>query len=411
VLLRHCDIVQIISHGRRARPFRLAECGTGLLSAQTMDINYIGFLTGQGGDAKVMLDLAAGMAARGHRVRAVVPAVPESQRFADWCRTRGVQAERSPLIRADAQGSRQNPLHVVKFFLAQRGNGLLHVHAGDACPPRLAMAAMRLLRYPRIFVTVHSPYEVLATDQTRARHWSHAVAGQCHIVFTPSERSRRVQIGSGVDAARVQAIHNGVDIARFRSGDPGRAWRALDVEPGTPLVLFSSRLDPQKRPGDALEAFHRIAAQNPSALLVYVGGGRLKADLQRRAAGMGLGTRVRFVGYQDNIPDWLAAAAVWVLPSETENFSVAVLEAMAAGCAVLSSRYPGSEEIIVDGENALTVPVGDVQALAQGMERLLTDADLCAHLSAGAGRCIPRFSIDRMVDRYAEAYRLKYPGL
>ena len=64
--------------------------------------------------------------------------------------------------------------------------------------------------------------------------------------------------------------------------------------------------------------------------------------------------RVRLVGYQTNVPDWLAAATVWILPTERENFSVAALEAMAAGCAVASTICPGNAEVLLDGVNSLT---------------------------------------------------------
>lgn len=373
------------------------------------ELLYIGFMLGHGGDALQMLDLAAGMAARGHRVRAIVPELETSRKFPDLCQARGVLGERSPLLRADAQGARQNPLDLLRFFARHRRAPLVHLHTGDSCLPRQALLAMGLLRYPRVFVTVHSPYSTLQPGDERARFWADAVARQCHVVACPSRRSRALQIGYGLPPERVETVPNGIDITRYRGGDPSVARKTLGVGPDTPLVVFTSRLDPQKRPGDALSAFARIAAQIPEALLVFVGRGEQEDALKAQAAQAGLGERVRFAGYQTNVPDWLAAATVWTLPTESENFSLAILEALAAGCPMVSTFCPGNDEVLEDGDNALTVGVGDVDALAAGMQRLLCDSGLRQKLREGAARTIVNYGVDQMVDRYATLYRRARP--
>jgi glycosyltransferase involved in cell wall biosynthesis len=307
------------------------------------------------------------------------------------------------------QGARQNPWDLLRFFAQQRQRGILHLHTGDSCLPRQALLAMRLLRYPRAFVTIHSPYDALRPGEARANFWAKAVARQCHTVCCPSNRSSQLQRNYGLDPVRVETIPNGVDIARYRGGNPSVAWQTLGVAPNTPLVVFTSRLDPQKRPEDALNAFASIADQFTDALLVFVGGGSLEQSLKERAIESGLGERVRFVGHQNNIPDWLAATTVWTLPTESENFSLAVLEALAAGCPILTTLCPGNDEILIDGDNALTVPVGDTAALAQGMRRLLADASLRQRISAGAARCIGHYSAERMIERYIATYRRARP--
>src|SRR5206468_2308592 len=97
-------------------------------------------------------------------------------------------------------------------------------------------------------------------------------------------------------------------VARFGRGDPQKAWCTLGVAPDTPLIVFSSRLDPQKRPLEAIEAFQRVAPAFPTARLVFVGSGRQEEQARAFAARSGVAERVHFVGYQQNVPDWLAAA-------------------------------------------------------------------------------------------------------
>src|SRR5262249_38619645 len=146
---------------------------------------------------------------------------------------------------------------------------------------------------------------------SRARAWSAAVSRRFDRIFCPSRHGCDTQRRYGVAAERLQSIYNSVDVARFGGGDPQKAWCALGVPPGTPLIVFSSRIDPQKRPLDAIEAFQRIAPDFPSARLVFVGCGLLEGEAQLAALRSGVAERIHFVGYQQNVPDWLAAATVW----------------------------------------------------------------------------------------------------
>ena len=118
----------------------------------------------------------------------------------------------------------------------------------------------------------------------------------------------------------------------------------------------------------------------------------------------GAAERIHFVGYQQNVPDWLAAATVWILPTESENFSLAVLEALAAGCPVLSTRCQGNDEVLVAGQNALTVGVGDRDALTAGLRRLLSESDLRQRLRLAARDTARNYDKEYMVDQYARCY-------
>jgi len=368
-----------------------------------VEILYVGFLLGHGGDAIQMLDLASGMAARGRRVKAVVPLLDTCIPFVERCKERGIPAERSPWIRADMHSARQNVFNLLRFFRTYRAP-ILHLHTGDVCLPRTVVLALDILRPPHVFATLHSPYDTLQPGDTRARVWAAAVSRRFEKIFCPSRHGCATQQRYGVMPERLQNIHNSVDSARFGSGDPQKAWRALGVAPGTPLLVFSSRLDPQKRPLDALEAFQRVAPDFPTARLVFVGSGRQEEQARAAAARSGVAERVHFVGYQQNVPDWLAATTVWILPTESENFSLAVLEALAAGCPILSTRCPGNDEVLVEGQNALTVGVCDTDALTAGLRRLLSDGDLRQRLRLAAQNTARDYDKEYMVDLYARCY-------
>jgi glycosyltransferase involved in cell wall biosynthesis len=169
-------------------------------------------------------------------------------------------------------------------------------------------------------------------------------------------------------------------------------------------------MEPQKRPLEALEAFSKIASEFPLAHLVFVGRGSLEAQAKAAAQASHAGARIHFVGHQSEIPDWLAAATVWTLPTESENFSVALLEALAAGCAVVSTPCPGNDEVLTHGLNALTPAVGDVEGQADAFRRLLGDAQLRAGLTTGARDTATKYTVERMVNDYDALYEAALKG-
>ena len=367
------------------------------------EIVYIGFVLGHGGDARQMLDLAVGMAAKGRRVRVVVPALETTVRFAKEGAARGVLVERSPLVRADPRGAQQSLPDLMELLNRHKAS-LLHFHTGDVCMPRPAQAALRQLGLPRAFATVHSPYDTVPPGSERAIAWASCVEHQIHAVVCPSEHGKQKQIRNGVPPKRVHTIFNGIDTMRFASGDAVGARHLLGVPPETPLLVFTSRLDAQKRPLDALTAFCGVAAEFPTLHLVYVGNGDQERLLWERAAEAGLSGRVHLMGFRSDIPNWLAAATVWILPTETENFSLSVLEALAAGCPILSTLCPGNDEVLRDSDNSLLTAVGDTETQAQALRRMLSDAALRQRLGAKARCDAKNFRLDRMVESYAALY-------
>jgi glycosyltransferase involved in cell wall biosynthesis len=141
-----------------------------------------------------------------------------------------------------------------------------------------------------------------------------------------------------------------------------------------------------------------------AAHLAFVGQGNQEQQLKDLTRQHNLDSRVHFVGFQTNIPDWLAAATVWSFPTETENFSLALLEAFAAGCPVLSTWCQGNDEVLENGVNSLFTDVGDVDAQAAALKRMLDNADLRRSLSEGARKTAEKYSRDRMAMEYAQAY-------
>jgi glycosyltransferase involved in cell wall biosynthesis len=369
----------------------------------THDVTYVGFLTGHGGDAVQMLHLARGVHERGARVRIVVPAVETSVGFAEQCAHLGIDCERTPLIRADLSGPKQD---LRSMFALERSveTAVVHFHTGNSCLPRSLMLALMATRARRGFVTLQSPYETITPRSARARFWAATASRRFHAVVSPSDHGSAFQRACGLPSARVATVRNAIDSRAIASGDGSGPRRELGLGKRDPLVVFSSRLDGQKRPVDALRMFAGVADEFPTAALVFVGTGVESASVLSAAGEYGLADRVHLVGHRPDVADWLAAATVWVLPTERENFSVAVLEALAAGCPVLSTTCPRNTEVLVDDDNALTFGVGDVAGGTLALRRLLADPELRRRLSNRGVECARAYSVDRMVDDYWDLY-------
>jgi 2-deoxystreptamine N-acetyl-D-glucosaminyltransferase/2-deoxystreptamine glucosyltransferase len=102
----------------------------------------------------------------------------------------------------------------------------------------------------------------------------------------------------------------------------------------------------------------------------------------------------------------MAGCSAYVLSSRQEAFPVVILEAMAAGKAVISTNVGGVPEVIADGMNGLLVPVGDINALAEAMVRVTTNPTLAARLADAAGKSIGRYDWERISQEYVEAYKV-----
>jgi N-acetyl-alpha-D-glucosaminyl L-malate synthase BshA len=199
-------------------------------------------------------------------------------------------------------------------------------------------------------------------------------------------------------ALPIDVVPNFVDVVRF-------APRAPAVAGGPPVLVHVSNFRPLKRVADVVAIFARVRAAGPARLRL-VGDGPERASAVAELARRGLAGDVDVLGEQVDLPATLAGAAVFLLPSETESFGLAALEAMACGVPVVASDVGGLPEVIGAGEAGFLRPVGDVEGMATCARRLLDDPTLRRRMAAAARhRAETLFRPEPAIARYLEVYR------
>ncbi len=200
----------------------------------------------------------------------------------------------------------------------------------------------------------------------------------------------------------IEVIPNFINSEAYRRVE-NPALRATFARDDEPVLVHVSNFRAVKRPTDCIRIAARLSRHLP-VQLVMVGDGPERAQAQWLARQKGIADRVHFVGKQPDIATYLSIADVLLLPSESESFGLAALEAMACEVPVIASCTGGLPEVVTPGETGFLAEVGDIQAMAEHAERILTDAALRARMRTACRRiAVERFNANDIVARY-EAY-------
>ena len=216
-----------------------------------------------------------------------------------------------------------------------------------------------------------------------------------------------------VPESRLRLIYNGVDTARFTrpAGARERVRDELGLS-GDHLVMISvGRLSYEKDQASLLKALDALREELPGLRLVLVGGGPEMEPLKALSQELDLGSRALILGERDDVPDLLAAADLFVLPSLSEGISIALLEAMAAGLPIVATRVGGNHEVVDDGVTGILTPPASPSDLAQAIRALAADPGQARDMGqAGLMRAEQKFSLAATGRAYARLYEQALGG-
>ena len=204
---------------------------------------------------------------------------------------------------------------------------------------------------------------------------------------------------------KVVVIPNGVDTFKFKPDDAARldVRRELGLSPSTPLVGIVAALRPEKNHSLFLEMAKGVLRVHPSAKFIIIGDGPERSSIERRIADLSLDRSVMLLGSRSDTDRLVAALDVFTLTSVNEASPVSILEAMACGVPVVSTRVGSVAESVLDAWNGFTVESGDAIGLSSAVSSVLSDRELASLLgSNGRQHVVESFSLDSMVVGYEE---------
>ena len=351
-----------------------------------------------GGSGIVATEIGLELARRGHKVHFIC-AEPPARLSEDADPTSNLRFHKVELRDYPLLLEGQYPLALASQMIdvaVKERLDLWHVHY--ALPHAIsAYLARQILgaRAPRVVTTLHGTDITLVGNDPSYLPITRFSIDESDGVTAPSAYLAQATRDNFGTTRPIEVIPNFIDSDHFSPGPPPS---------GTPLVVHSSNFRPLKRLDDVLAVFLRVR-RGRAARLALLGDGPERPRIEAEVRARGLGDEVTFLGEQLDVVATLRRAWVFLLPSETESFGLAALEALACGVPVVASRAGGLPEVVREGEDGFLCPVGDVDAMAAAVGRILDDAELHRRLAATArAGAVARFSRGPMVTRYESYY-------
>jgi len=348
---------------------------------------------GPGGAETVFSQLAWRMGQRGTRSLTIVPRE-------GWLSRQLHTLQLQPLFLA-AKGS-LNIKYLWALVTTARRNRvrLIHTHLlGSA----VYGALVGLLTRTAVISVLHGPTDLRSVGKlVSVKRW--LLLHGCSRLVAVSTSTREALIAFGVPAESITLIHNGVDTEKYSPGRADDLRNELGLGPDDLLVGAVGNIRAPKSYEVLLKAAAVVAANVPRCHFAIIGEGDASALLHLRDS-LGLRDRCSFLGFRQSSPALYRNFDVFVSSSRSEGLSLAFLEAMASGLPVVATRSGGPQEVVEPDISGILVPTEDPAALAQGLQRALTDAGLRSRLGVAArARVVASFSLESVLREYAALY-------
>jgi glycosyltransferase involved in cell wall biosynthesis len=286
---------------------------------------------------------------------------------------------------------------------------VVHTHMAKA--GTIGRLAARMCGVPLIVHTYHGHvfHSYFGRAKTRAFLTIERLLGLATDRIIVVGDGQRDEIASYGVAPRdkLEPIRLGLELGQFLSAEQrrGQLRRELGVASDTPLVGIVARLVPIKAHEVFFDAAVKVLDSIPRTRFVVVGDGKRRSELQALVRRLGISEKVDFLGWRRDMVEVYADLDVVALTSRNEGSPVALIEALAAARAVVSTAVGGVPEVVIHGTTGLTVPSADPPTLAAAVVTLLRDRDLATQLGAAGRRYVyPRYDSTRLVEDVRNLY-------
>ena len=282
---------------------------------------------------------------------------------------------------------------------------LLHVHYAIPHATSAWIAKEMLREQGRrlpVVTTLHGTDITIVGQDQSYRAITHFSIEKSDRITAVSEWLRAETISTFACECPVEVIPNFVDPTVFDRARHGTALRE-ELGGGLPVLMHISNFRPVKRVCDVVRIFARVRASRP-CVLVMVGDGPDRHAAEEEARRLGVFGDVRFLGKIDSVAPLLAAADVYVFPSESESFGLSALEALASGVPVVAAKVGGVPEVVRDGVTGALLPLGDIDGMADATARFLEPTAWAAASAAACADARARFATADVVARYEALY-------
>jgi glycosyltransferase involved in cell wall biosynthesis len=361
-----------------------------------------------GGIQTQTLALARGLVSLGTEVHVVTRPAPDHPARAEEA---GVTVHRVGLSRGPGVATTLAYVALAARTVRALAGRVALVHAHQMLSPSSAALLGCALGGVPFVVTAHASGSIGEVTHLRrqgplGRARLAALRRRASAFVAVSDAIRDELVRAGIPGDRIRRIPNGVDPVRFApaSAAERRDLRATLRLPPEPLAVYAGRLAPEKGVDVLLEAWAEARRRGLRGSLAVVGDGPERERLAAQAIDLAILDSARFAGATADVSPWLRAADVLVLPSRTEGLSVALLEGMSCGLAVVATDVGATRETA--GEGALVVPPERPRAFAEALRAVLGDAERARAMgTAGRARAVGAYGIDAVAARHLALYR------